>query len=200
MCAKSLSYVQLLGTLWTVARQAPLSMGFPWREHWSGLPCPPPGDLPDPGIKHESPETPALQVDYLQLSHRGSPKSPILQLKKKKFRGNSKEKKKRNWLSWLERFKKPHDLQSGSWRPRRANDVVTVQKPADLRLRKSQCISSHLKAIKTNVPAQRCQAGGVPLTHRKISGFCSIHAFTWLNEAHHIENIYLLYLDFQFKC
>ena len=38
-------------TLWTVAHKAPLSMGFPSQEYWSGLPCPPPGDLPDPGIK-----------------------------------------------------------------------------------------------------------------------------------------------------
>ena len=39
----------------TVAHQAPLSMGFSRQEYWSGLPCPPPGDLPDPGIKPESP-------------------------------------------------------------------------------------------------------------------------------------------------
>ena len=38
-------------TPWTVACQAPLSMGFPRQEHWSGLPFPPPGDLPDPGIE-----------------------------------------------------------------------------------------------------------------------------------------------------
>ena len=38
-------------TPWTVARQAPLSMGFPRREYWSGLPFPLPGNLPDPGIK-----------------------------------------------------------------------------------------------------------------------------------------------------
>ena len=37
-------------SLWTVARQAPLSVGFPRQEYWSGLPCPPPGDLPNPGI------------------------------------------------------------------------------------------------------------------------------------------------------
>ena len=36
---------------WTVVHQAPLSMGFSKQEYWSGLPCPPPGDLPDPGIK-----------------------------------------------------------------------------------------------------------------------------------------------------
>ena len=47
-----------LVTLWTVARQAPLSMGFSRQECWSGLSCPPPGDLPDPGIK---PGSPALQ-------------------------------------------------------------------------------------------------------------------------------------------
>ena len=40
-----------LATLWTEACQAPLSMGFFRREHWSGLPCPPPGDLPNPGIE-----------------------------------------------------------------------------------------------------------------------------------------------------
>ena len=45
------SHVQLFVTLWTVARQAPLSMGFSRQEHWSGLPFPPPGDLPDPEHK-----------------------------------------------------------------------------------------------------------------------------------------------------
>ena len=40
---------------WTVAGQAPLSMGFPRQEHWSGLSFPPPGDFPDPGIKLTSP-------------------------------------------------------------------------------------------------------------------------------------------------
>ena len=44
------SHVWLLVTPWTVACQAPLSMGFSRQEHWRGLPCPPPGDLPDPGI------------------------------------------------------------------------------------------------------------------------------------------------------
>ena len=47
-------------TLWTIVRQAPLSMGFSRQEHWSGLPRPPPGDLPDPGIKPESLMPPAL--------------------------------------------------------------------------------------------------------------------------------------------
>ena len=57
-----------------VARQAPLPMGFSRREHWSGLPCPPPGDLPNPGIKPVSPVAPALQVGSLPLSHREAPR------------------------------------------------------------------------------------------------------------------------------
>ena len=44
------SHVQLLATLWTVACQAPLSLGFSRPEYWSGLPRPPPGDLPDQGL------------------------------------------------------------------------------------------------------------------------------------------------------
>ena len=54
------SRVRLLVTPWTVASQAPLSMRFPRQEYWSGLPFPPPGDLPDPGIELESPVSPAL--------------------------------------------------------------------------------------------------------------------------------------------
>ena len=66
---KSLSRVRLFATRWTVAYQAPQSMGFSRKEYWSWLPFPSPGDLPGPGIK---PESPALQADYL-LSHQGSP-------------------------------------------------------------------------------------------------------------------------------
>ena len=68
-----LSRVRLFATPWTVARQAPLSMGLSRQEYWSGLPFPPPGDLPDPGIELASPESPALQVDSLLLSHWGRP-------------------------------------------------------------------------------------------------------------------------------
>ena len=52
---KSLSRVRLFATSWTVAHQAPLSMGFARQEYWSGLPFPSPGDLPNPGIKPMSP-------------------------------------------------------------------------------------------------------------------------------------------------
>ena len=50
-CMHTLSHVLLFVTTWTVAHQAPLSMGFSRQEYWSGLPFPPPGDLPNPGIK-----------------------------------------------------------------------------------------------------------------------------------------------------
>ena len=54
------SCVRLSETLWRVACQAPLFMGFSRQKYWSGLPCPPPGDLPDPGIKPTSRMSPAL--------------------------------------------------------------------------------------------------------------------------------------------
>ena len=54
------SHVRCFATLWTVACQAPLSMGFSRQEYWSGLPCPPSGDLPNPGIKPVSLMSPAL--------------------------------------------------------------------------------------------------------------------------------------------
>ena len=67
------SCVQLFVTLWTVAHQASLSVGFSGQEYWSRLPCSPPGDLPDPGIESVSPLAPVLQADSLPLSHQGSP-------------------------------------------------------------------------------------------------------------------------------
>ena len=54
-------------TPWTVACQAPLSVGFSRPEYWSGLPLPSPGDLPDPGFEPMSPVSPALQADSLPL-------------------------------------------------------------------------------------------------------------------------------------
>ena len=67
------SCVRLFATSWTIAHQAPLSMGFPRQEYWSGLPCPPPGDLPHPGMETTSPVSPTFQVDSLPLSCWGSP-------------------------------------------------------------------------------------------------------------------------------
>ena len=62
------SSVRLFATLWTVAHEAPLSMGFSRQEYWSGLPCPPPGDLPDPGIEPTSLMSPALAGGFFTSS------------------------------------------------------------------------------------------------------------------------------------
>ena len=68
--AKLLSRVQLFVTPWTVTHQAPLSKGFSRQEYWSGLPCPSPGDLPNPGVK---PVSLALQVDSSPPEPPGKP-------------------------------------------------------------------------------------------------------------------------------
>ena len=67
---KLLSRVRLFATPWTIAYQAPPSMGFSRQEHWSGLPFPSPGDLPNPGIE---PWSPALQTDALRSELPGKP-------------------------------------------------------------------------------------------------------------------------------
>ena len=67
-------------TPWTVACQAPLCMGFPRQEYWSGLPFPSPRDLPDPGIK---PASPALSGSFFTTELPGKPKiQPYLQASK----------------------------------------------------------------------------------------------------------------------
>ena len=66
---KVLSLVRVFATPWTIACQAPPSMGFPREEYWNGLPFPSPGDLPDPGIE---PGCPALQADSLPSEPPGN--------------------------------------------------------------------------------------------------------------------------------
>ena len=68
VCAQSRGYVQLFMTPWTVAHQAPLSMGFSRQEYWNELLFPPPGVVLIPGIKLSSPVSPA-KVGSLPLSH-----------------------------------------------------------------------------------------------------------------------------------
>ena len=64
----SLSSVQFCVTLWTVAHQSSLSMGFSRQEYWCGLQCLPPGDLPDPGIELTSLTSPALAGGFFITS------------------------------------------------------------------------------------------------------------------------------------
>ena len=74
-----LSRVQLFATPWTVAHQAPLSMGFPRQEYWSGLPWPSPGDLPHPGIKAISH---ALAGGFFTTEPAGKPNTYLVVLLK----------------------------------------------------------------------------------------------------------------------
>ena len=66
------SHVQLFATAWTIAHQAPLSLGFPRQEYWSGLPFPSPGALPNPEIE---PGTPALADGFFTTEPPGKPLS-----------------------------------------------------------------------------------------------------------------------------
>ena len=68
-----LSHIQLFATPWTVTLQAPLSMEFSRQEYWSGVPFPPPGDLPNTGIEPESPIAPELAGRFLMPEPPGKP-------------------------------------------------------------------------------------------------------------------------------
>ena len=68
------SHVWLFVTLWTNTHQALLAMGFSRQEYWSELPCPPPGDLPDPGLKPASLKSPALTGRFMNTVCAGLPK------------------------------------------------------------------------------------------------------------------------------
>ena len=82
--AQSLHSFSTVTTLWTIAHQAPLSMGFSWQEYWRGLPFPPPGDFPNPRMEHVSCVSPALQADSLPTEQPSKPsddgKSPQMTL------------------------------------------------------------------------------------------------------------------------
>ena len=79
------SRVRLFVTLWTVARQTPLSVGFSRQEYWSRLPCPPPGDLPSRGIKPVSLMSPALAGGFFTTCE--TPSALILAFKTGKMNG-----------------------------------------------------------------------------------------------------------------
>ena len=82
-----LSLVQLFAIPWTIAHQAPLSMGFSRQEYWSGMPSPSPGDLPDPGVVPKSLVSPALAGRFFTASIAwntvASPKMCFLDLEDK---------------------------------------------------------------------------------------------------------------------
>ena len=77
VCAQSVNCVQFFATPWTVAGQVPLSLGFSRQECWSRLPCPLPGDLPDPGIEPMSPVVPTLAGGFFTTEAQGKPMAII---------------------------------------------------------------------------------------------------------------------------
>ena len=80
VCAQSLSCVRLFATPWAVVRQTPLSVGFPRQEYQSGLSCPPPGDLPDPGSKPMSLMSSVLIGGFFITEPPGNPTLIIQQV------------------------------------------------------------------------------------------------------------------------
>ena len=121
--SQPLSCIRLFATPWTVARQAPLSAGFPRQEYWSELPFPPPGDLPNPGIKPESPVVPVaggfFTTDHLRsptCQHRHPPIMPSTS-------GSLSS------LPFHPRFQGQRDP-AGSWR--KTSSLVPVSLPAGL--------------------------------------------------------------------
>ena len=68
----------LFVTLWTIARQAHLSMGFSRQEYWSGLPCSPPGHLPDPGMEHVPLTSPTLAGEFFTTEPPGTKSIPVV--------------------------------------------------------------------------------------------------------------------------
>ena len=76
--------VRLCVIQWTVASQAPLSLGFFRQEYWNGLPFPPSGDLPNPGIE---PRCPALQADSLQSEPQGKPHEICVKMRSMNAKG-----------------------------------------------------------------------------------------------------------------
>ena len=103
ICTQSLSCVWFFVTPRTVARQAPLSMGFSRQEYWSGLPFPPLEDLPNLGIKPASPVSPALRWIPYHWANGGSPK---IVLKNNKWLSSqiTSDQSKRSWLKPLLSF------------------------------------------------------------------------------------------------
>ena len=72
------SHIQLFVTLWIIAHQAPLSMGFSRQEYWNGLPFLPPGDLPNPGIEPVSLMSPVLAGGFFTTSATWEAQSPYV--------------------------------------------------------------------------------------------------------------------------
>ena len=83
------SSVQLFVTPWTIACQAPLSMGFSRQEYWSGWPCPSPGDLPKPGIESTTPESPVFAGVFFTTSEKVPQQLKVVFSKRRRLWGGA---------------------------------------------------------------------------------------------------------------
>ena len=143
-CAQSLSRVQLFVTSWTEAHQAPLSMGI-LQAYWSGLPCPPPEGLPNPGMESRSP---ALQANSLPTATR---EALLLGIYLKKLKIQSTQKPAQGHLEQLffktaKTWKQPRCLSVGEW----VNSPWFIQTMEYYSALKRNELSSHVK--------KRCQS------------------------------------------
>ena len=121
MCAvlSGFTHVWLLATLWTVTCQALLSKGFSRQEYWSGLPCPPPGDLPDPGIEPTSLYTSFIGRWVLyHYHHLKSPGIYICGILKTWCETEGESESEEKWCKWTysQNRKKPYGYQRGKGR------------------------------------------------------------------------------------
>ena len=107
-----LSRVRLFATPRTVACQAPLYMGFSRQEYWSGLPGPPSGDLPNPGIE---PRSPVLKADSLPSELQGSPCFKIIYPKEERKKRETGQEKRRESDGWSSCNKMVVVVESGGW-------------------------------------------------------------------------------------
>ena len=98
---------------WTVARQAPLSMGFPRQEYWNRLPFPSPGDLPDPEVK---PISSAWQADSLPLSYQSHRGQLLIATERRKQLGQSRN-NAQLWMYLVVKVKSDATKNSIPWEP-----------------------------------------------------------------------------------
>ena len=119
------SCVQLFVTPWTVSHQTPLSMQFSRQEYWSGLPFPPPGDLPNPGTEPLSLRSPELACGFFTTSTTWEAHSLLHSSEKSAPRFTTREREEPGWGTWEERGHRVEERsvagpqQPGQWIPPR---------------------------------------------------------------------------------
>ena len=131
--------------LWTVARQAPLSLGFPRQEYWSRLPCPLPGDLPNPGIE---PRSPTLQANSLPAELPGKPLYNHLHIMISGAPEINVQSKSVTVVSWVSAPRQPYCMSHKLW-----NIHINIH------IRKQEALCRVLRRKRTNRIVYRARKG-----------------------------------------